>query len=47
MSTVDEVIFHPDMLHKFQDHPRRMWACVIGTDDQFSIASTDLSFASL
>jgi hypothetical protein len=33
------------MLQKFQDHPGRMWVCVIGMDDQFSIASSDLSFA--
>jgi hypothetical protein len=33
------------MLQKFQGHPRGMWACVIGMEDQFSIASTDMSFA--
>jgi hypothetical protein len=33
------------MLQKFQGHPRRMSACVIGMDDQFSIASTDMGFA--
>jgi hypothetical protein len=29
----------------FEGHSRRMWACLIGMDHQFSIASTDLSFA--
>jgi hypothetical protein len=42
---VDEVLFHPVMLQKFQGHPRRMWACVIRIHDQLSIVSTCLSFA--
>jgi hypothetical protein len=45
MRTVDEVLFHPIPLQKVHIHFCSLGACVIGMDDQFSIGSTDLSFA--
>jgi hypothetical protein len=43
--TVGKVLFHPILLQKVQTHFRSSKACVLGTGNQLSIGSTDLSFA--